>query len=118
LIWRRVAIGAVFLRTTDQRPSLDEAEIEWARQVADVTANALRTASRIERLQTRLRGGQDAMVRDRERAALIDFLRRMLDTFARRDRETDDQLLPRAGEAELERLVGVALRVLEREATR
>jgi GAF domain-containing protein len=118
LIWRRVAIGAVFLRTTDQRPSLDDGEIEWARQVADVTANALRTASRIERLQTRLRGGQDAMVRDRERAALIDFLRRMLDTFARRERETDDQLLPRAGEAELERLVGVALRVLGREATR
>jgi GAF domain-containing protein len=27
LIWRRVAIGAVFLRTTDPRPSLDEADI-------------------------------------------------------------------------------------------
>jgi hypothetical protein len=86
--------------------------------VADVPANALRPASRIERLQTRLGGGQDALVRDREPAALIDFLRRMLDTFAEQERETDDRLLPRAAEAELERLVGVALRVLGREATR
>lgn len=118
VIWRRVAIGALFLRTTQQRDALDAAEIEWARVVADVTANALRTASRIERLQTRLRGGQEGLARDRERAALVAFLRRLLETFAERERAADDPLVPRAGDAEIDRLVGVALRVLEREATR
>jgi GAF domain-containing protein len=118
LVWRGVPIGAIFLRTDRNRGALDPAEIQWARQVADVTANALRTASKIERLQTRLRGGQTSLALDRERAALLELMRRLLAGFGAREREGDEELVPKAGEAELERLVGVALRVLEREATR
>jgi hypothetical protein len=86
--------------------------------VADVTAHALRAAHRIERLQSRLRGGRDALLLERERAALLAFLRRLLASFAWREAEAGEELVPRAGDADLERLVGVALRVLEREATR
>jgi GAF domain-containing protein len=118
LVWRTIPIGAVFLRTDRARAPLAPADIEWGRRVADVTAHALRAAHRIERLQSRLRGGRDALLLERERAALLAFLRRLLASFAWREAEAGEELVPRAGDAELERLVGVALRVLEREATR
>lgn len=118
LLWKGAAIGALFLRTDRSRPALDPADIHWARSVADITARALRNANRLERLESRLRGGQAALALDRERAALLDFCRRLLVAFQAREGERDAPLLPRAGDAELERLVGVALRVLGRDATR
>jgi len=118
LVWRGVPIGAIFLRTDQRRAALEASEIEWARLVADVTANALRTVSKLERLRGRLRGGQSGLAADRERAALVEFLRRTLNAFAAREGALDDPILPKAGAAEIERLVGVAMRVLEREATR
>jgi GAF domain-containing protein len=117
LTWRGAAIGALFLRTSRSRAGLDPGELEWAGLVAEVAANALRGASRLERLETRLRGGQSGLALDRERAALLTFLRGLLSAFAEREARADDALVPRAGEAELERLVGVALRVLERDVT-
>jgi len=115
LAWRRVVIGAVFLRTDRTRPPLSPADVQWARLVADVTARALRTAHRFERLESRKRGSVSALARDRERAALIAFLTKLLTSYADRDPSRQDELVPKASEAEIERLAGVALTVLKRE---
>jgi hypothetical protein len=53
---------------------------------------------------------------ERERAALIGFLRRFLSAFGDRDGAWDEGLLARASGNELDRLVGVALTVLTNEA--
>ncbi len=116
--WKGAPIGAIFLRTDRTRPPLEPADLQLARTVSEVTASALRHANRIERLESRLRGGRRALALDRERAALLEFTRRLLAAFASREQDQEAGLVPRAGDAELERLVGVALRVLEREATR
>jgi GAF domain-containing protein len=114
LVWRTQPIGALFLRTDRTRALLEPADVQWAKVVADVTARSLRAAHRIERLEARARGGKTRLAIDRERAALLEFIRRLL-TEARPEPPTTEEL-PRASHAELERLVGVALTVLRREA--
>ena len=52
-----------------------------------------------------------------QRIALIGFMRRMLDRYARGEEQTwAETLLPKAADEELERLVTVAMQVLEEEA--
>ncbi|MEZ4457945.1 MAG: GAF domain-containing protein [Gemmatimonadales bacterium] len=116
IVWRRVTIGAIFLRTDRTRPALSPVDIQWAKLVADVTARSLRTAHRFERLQTRQRGSDSALEKDRERAAMIGFLKRLLANFAEQDQAGLDDLLPRTTQAELDRLAGVALTVLTRDS--
>lgn len=113
--WQGHVIGTVFLRTFRDGPALAQDDVEFCRVVADVAARALRTAHRLERLQAR-QGRQALLAADRERAALLAFLRRLLATFGERDAGGGDLLLPRASAAELDRLVGVAMTVLAREA--
>ncbi len=115
LAWRRVVIGAVFLRTDRTRAPLSPADVQWARLVADVTARALRTAHRFERLEARKRGSVSALARDRERAAMISFLTKLLTSYSDREATRHDELVPKATEAEIDRLAGVALTVLKRE---
>lgn len=115
--WKKVTIGAIFLRTDRTRPPLSPADIQWARLVADVTARSLRTAHRFERLQARNRGSESALAKDRERAAMIAFLKRLLTAFVDHDQAALDELVPQAGQAELDRLAGVALTVLTRETS-
>ncbi|MFN0178955.1 MAG: GAF domain-containing protein [Gemmatimonadales bacterium] len=117
LLWRRVVIGAIFLRTDRTRPALTPADVQWARLIGDVTARALRTAHRFERLEARRRGSKAELVRDRERAALVSFLTRLLAAYGKESGSTPDDLVPKASEAELDRLAGVALTVLRREVT-
>lgn len=118
VVWRRVIIGAIFLRTDRTRPALSAGDIQWAKLVADVTARALRTAHRFERLQSRQRGSDAELERDRERAALVAFLQRLVTQFASQDQAGLDDLLPRTTRAELDRLAGVALTVLSRDSRR
>jgi hypothetical protein len=54
---------------------------------------------------------------DRERATLVAFLQRLLDEFAARSRTRGEEALPRASADEVERLVGVALTVVQQEAS-
>ncbi|MBM4188956.1 MAG: GAF domain-containing protein [Gemmatimonadetes bacterium] len=115
--WRKVVIGAVFLRTDRTRPPLTTADVQWARLIADVAARALRTAHRFERLEARRRGSRAELVRDRERAALVGFLTRLLNSYAKSGSAGPDDLVPKASEAELDRLAGVALTVLRRETS-
>ena len=116
VVWKRVTIGAIFLRTDRTRAPLSATDIQWAKLVADVTARSLRTAHRFERLQARQRGSEQSLDRDRERAAMLAFLTRLLTAFTTQDQAGIDDLLPRTTLAELERLAGVALTVLSRDA--
>lgn len=116
VMWRKAAIGAIFLRTDRTRPPLSPSDIQWARLVADVTARALRTAHRFEGLQASQRGSAAALEKDRERAALISFLKRLIVSFSDQDVPSLDESVPRASQAELDRLAGVALAVLRRES--
>ena len=75
-----------------------------------------RSAHRFERLQ--LRRGEDpaGQAADRERAALVGFLRRLLDSFAMKEEPWGEGALSRSSTAEVDRLVGVAMTVLSQEA--
>ena len=113
--WKGSSIGAIFLRTFRENPGFSDADIQFCQVVAGLTAKALRNAHRFERLQRR-QGGPTAESADRERAALIGFVRRLLDAYAEREAELDDAMLPRASSDELERLVEVAMTVLGQES--
>lgn len=115
MLWQGHVIGTLFLRTYQDGPPLTSQDLEFCRVVADVTARALRMAHRLERLQAR-QGSQALLAADRERAALIGFLRRLLAGYAEREDGSGQGLLPKASGAELDRLVGVAMTVLAREA--
>ncbi len=116
ITWRGVAIGAIFLRTFRDGPSFSEADIQFCRVVASLTAKALRNAHRFERLQER-HGEAATSAEDRERVAIIGYLRRLLDTFADRQGPWSESPLARASDAEIDRLVGVTMTVLAQEAT-
>ena len=116
ITWRGAPIGAIFLRTFRDGPAFTEADVHFCQVVASLTAKALRNAHRFERLQ--LRRGDDPAGRaaDRERAALVGFLRRLLDSFATKEEPWGEGALTRASAAEVDRLVGVAMTVLSQEA--
>lgn len=116
--WQGTIIGAVFLRTSRDAPALTPADVQFCELVAQLTAKALRNAHRFESL---LRQQQDVVTghrrADLQRIALLAFLRRLLDGYSKAENQTwAEALLPRASDEELERLVSVALKVLEEEA--
>ncbi|HEX9754292.1 MAG TPA: GAF domain-containing protein [Gemmatimonadales bacterium] len=108
-------IGTLFLRTYEDGAVFTPEDIDFCRVVAEVTGRGLLHAHRLERMQAP--GGTHYLLRaDRQRAALIAYLRRLLGSFADRDPAMEEGLLARASSGELDRLVGVALTVLNREA--
>jgi GAF domain-containing protein len=116
--WEGSVIGAIFLRTERDAEPFGEADVHFCQTVASLTAKALRNAHRFE---TVLRSQQDVSIAQRkaelQRIALIGFMRRLLDRYARGEEQTwAETLLPRAADEELERLVTVAIQVLEEEA--
>lgn len=115
MTWQGHVIGSLFLRTYREGRQFSTEDVEFCRVVAEMTARALRVAHRMERLQAR-QGIQALLVADRERAAMLAFLRRLLDTFAERERSYGEALLSRMSSQELDRLVGVALTVIGQEA--
>jgi len=84
ITWRGAAIGAIFLRTFRDGPNFSESDVAFCQVVASLTAKSLRNAHRFERLQQRVGESSSPAHRatERERAALIGFLRRLLDEFA------------------------------------
>jgi two-component system sensor histidine kinase ChiS len=118
LQWQESIIGAIFLRTDRSGIPFSEADVRFCQVVASLTAKALRNAHRFEML---MREQQDVSATQRraelQRIALVSFLRRLLDRYARAEDQTwAETLLPKASDEELERLVGVAMQVLEEEA--
>jgi GAF domain-containing protein len=116
--WQGAIIGALFVRTSRDTPPLAEGDVRFFGLVASLTAKALRNAHRFETLMRQQQDVGDQQRRaDLQRIALLAFLRRMLDRYARAENQAwAEALLPRESDEELERLVGVALKVLEEEA--
>lgn len=117
ITWRSVAIGAIFLRTFRDGPTFSDADVRFVQVVAALTARALRNAHRYERLAQRQHETTDQLRRmELERVALLAFLRRLLDSFGQREGAWGEALLPKASAEELDRLVGVAMAVIQEEA--
>jgi GAF domain-containing protein len=116
--WEGSVIGAIFLRTEREAEPFSDADVRFCQTVASLTAKSLRNAYRFETL---LRSQKDVAVAQRraelQRVALVGFLRRLLDRYAKgEDQSWAETLLPRAADEELERLVTVAMQVLDEEA--
>jgi GAF domain-containing protein len=116
ITWRSVAIGAIFLRSFRDGPSFSESDIRFTQVIGSLTAKALRNAYRYERLVARRQAGHDHGSADRERVALVGFLKRLLDAYGKRDRATGmDEQVARSSAEELDRLVEIALTVIAEE---
>jgi len=117
ITWRGVAIGAIFLRTFRDGPTFSDEDVRFVQVVAALTAQALRNAHRYERLAQRQQETGESMRRmELERVALLSFLRRLMGAFGEREGAWAEGLLPRASAEELDRLVGVAMAVIQEEA--
>src|SRR5216684_1257811 len=117
ITWRGVSIGAIFLRTFRDGPTFSDDDVRFVQVVAALTAQALRNAHRYERLAQRQQETGETMRRmELERVALLSFLRRLLGAFGEREGAWAEGLLPRASAEELDRLVGVAMAVIQEEA--
>ena len=111
-------IGAIFLRTEREGSAFSESDVRFCQVIATLTGKALRNAHRFE---TVLRAQKEVTQASRraelERIAVLAFLRRMLERYAKSDEHVwAESLLPKASDEELERLVGVALQVIAEEA--
>ncbi len=116
--WRTDTIGAIFLRTERDATPFSDLDVRFCQMVADLTVKALRNAHRFEALM-RNASAQPARQRQSElqRVALVAFMRRLLDRFATsEDHMWSETLLPKASDEELERLVSVAMQVIDEEA--
>jgi transcriptional regulator with GAF, ATPase, and Fis domain len=118
LLSQAAIIGALFLRTSRDAQAFSDADLRFCHVVASLASKALRNAHRVEAL-TRQQQHLTASQRraERQRIALIAFLRRLLDRHAEaEDQSAAEALLPQASDEELERLVAVAMHVFEEEA--
>jgi transcriptional regulator with GAF, ATPase, and Fis domain len=116
--WQGAVIGAIFLRTERDAQPFSDSDVHFCQVVASLTAKALRNAHRFETLMRSQKGASDVQRRsDLQRIALVAFVRRLLDRYATsEDHMWAETLLPKASDQELERLVNVAMKVLEEEA--
>jgi two-component system sensor histidine kinase ChiS len=116
--WRQEIIGAIFLRTERDSLPFTETDLRFCQTIADLTGKALRNAHRFESMLK----SSEAKPNDQSRSelpaiALLAFLRRLLDRYASSESHVwAETLLAKASDEELERLVGVALQVIEEEA--
>jgi GAF domain-containing protein len=118
LRWRTSVIGAIVLRTERGATPFAPTDIDFCEVIAGLVARALRTAHRFEQAQ----GVPDAESARRrrielERVAFVAFLHRLVSRYARgEDHRWAETLLPRESDEELDRLVSVAMEVIEEEA--
>lgn len=116
--WQGSVIGAIFLRTERDAQAFSDADVHFCQVVASLTAKALRNAHRFE---AALRAQQDTSHTQRaaevRRLALLAFVRRLLDRHATLEAVSfTDAGMSRATDEELDRLVSVAMQVLDEEA--
>lgn len=116
ITWRTAVIGAMFLRTFRGGPAFSDQDLKFCKVVCNLTARALRNAYRYEQLEQRQAATSDQARRaNRERVALVEFLRRLLQAFARRDGMWNEGVLSDSACDELDRLADVAMTVLQEE---
>jgi GAF domain-containing protein len=116
--WRGAVIGAIFLRTERDALPFSDSDVRFCQVVASLTAKALRNAHRFD---ATVRATQDTSQAQRrtelQRIALISFVRRLLDRYAKTEEHLwAETLLPKDSDEELDRLVGVAMQVMAEEA--
>ncbi len=116
--WQGSVIGAIFLRTERDAEPFSDADVRFTQVVASLTAKALRNAHRFESLlRSQKESTQNQRHAELQRIALIAFMRRLLERYTKsEDHVWAETLLPKASDDELERLVAVAMQVLEEEA--
>jgi GAF domain-containing protein len=116
--WQSSTIGAIFLRTDRDSQPFSESDIRFCQVVASLTAKALLNAHRLEAVMRDQKDTLAAQKRgDLQRIALISFFRRLLDRYASSyDQAWAESLLPKASGEELDRLVGVAMQVIDEES--
>jgi GAF domain-containing protein len=116
--WQSSVIGAIFLRTERDAQPFSDADVHFCQVVASLTAKALRNAHRFEAaLRTQKTTSQSQHKAEVRRLALLSFMRRLLDRYATAEAESfADTGLSRASDEELDRLVSVAMQVLDEEA--
>lgn len=117
--WRGTVIGAIFLRTERDATPFSDSDVRFCTVVASLTAKALRNAHRFEAMVRSSHDSSNAQQRtEMQRVALLAFLKRLLDRYSRtEDHIWAESLLPKDSDAELERLVSVAMQVLSEEAS-
>src|SRR6185437_58964 len=116
--WQGTVIGAIFLRTRRDAEAFSNADMHFCQVIASLTARALRNAHRFEALlHDQKEASRDQRRADLQRVALIAFVRRLLDRHtSTADHVWAETLLPKASDEELERLVTVAMQVIDEEA--
>jgi GAF domain-containing protein len=116
--WQQSIVGAIFLRTDRNAEPFSDDDVRFSEAVASLTAKALRNAHRFEALMRDRK--EAAAVRrnaDLQRVALIAFVRRLLDRYAKGDDHICAETRSlKASDEELERLVTVAMQVLDEAA--
>jgi GAF domain-containing protein len=114
--WQGTNIGAIFIRTVRTAPPFSDADVRFVKVIASITAKALRNAHRFEALRSEKNAATDRRS-DLQRIALLSFVRRLLERYAKTDDHVwAETLLPKASDEELERLVSVAVQVIDEEA--
>lgn len=117
ITWRGTSIGAIFLRTFRDGPAFSDSDVAFTQMVAGLAAKMLRNAYRYEQLvKQQTRASEETRRMDLERTALVGFLRRLLEAHANREGAWGEGLLSRSSAEELDRLVDVAITVVEEEA--
>ncbi len=116
--WRGSVIGAIFLRIGRDAAPFSDSDVRFCQVVASLTAKALRNAHRFDAM---VRATQDSTQAQRrselQRIALIAFVRRLLDRYAKtEDHMWAETLLAKESDEELERLVSVTMQVMSEEA--
>ena len=116
--WKGNVIGAIFLRTDRDAEPFSETDVRFCQVVASLTAKALRNAHRFEALLREQKEASRAQRHDDlRRIAVIAFIRRLLDRYTSSDEHAwAETLLPKASDEEIERLVSVAVQVINEEA--
>ena len=115
--WQGTNIGAIFIRTVRTAPPFSDADVRFVKVIAGITAKALRNAHRFEALRSEKNVTGEQRRNDLQRIALLSFVRRLLERYAKTDDHVwAETLLPKASDEELERLVSVAVQVIDEEA--
>ena len=116
IMWRGAVIGAMFLRTFRDGPAFSDQDLHFCKVVCNLTARALRNAYRYEQLEQRQTATSERARRaNRERVALVEFLRRLFDSFSSREGPWKEGVLSASAGDELDRLTDVAMTVLQEE---
>jgi GAF domain-containing protein len=116
--WQATVIGAIFLRTERDAQPFSETDVRFCQVIASLTAKALHNAHRYEAaLKSQQSSSRDQQRATARRVALVAFLQRLLARHAATEaRDESDAGLSRASDEELERLVSVAMEVLDEES--